>query len=183
MGTFTAPKLFSLILSAIVALGLICVSAPVRAAGEFEQGLKAARAGDLERAIGSWTQVIKKNPKSYAAHVNRGSAYLRSGYVLRGIVDWHKARELSPVFAYSVYAGELLVQASGNAAMLNYAAALELEPDYIASVIMMGAVYMDLGQTRAAAELFRKSVDLTKNPLLKGHLDYWANELEGPPRQ
>jgi tetratricopeptide (TPR) repeat protein len=172
-----------MILSVTVALGGFCVPTDVPAAGEFEQGLKAARGGDLARAIQMWTAVIKRNPKSYAAHVNRGSACLRSGYVFQGIADWHKARDLSPVFAYSVYTGDLLVQASGNTAMLNYAAPLELEPEYVASIIMIGALYMDLGRTAMAAELFRKSMDLTKNPLLKTHLNYWANEIEGKQQE
>jgi hypothetical protein len=130
-----------------------------------------------------WTVVIKREPKCYAAYVNRGSAYLRSGYVFRGIADWHRARDLSPVFAYSVYTGDVLLQASGNTAMLNYAAPLELEPEYVASIIMIGALYVDLGKTAMAAELFRKSMDLTKNPLLKSHLDYWANEIEGKKQE
>ena len=149
MGISAANRVLVITMSAVVAHALVCLPAIVQAAGEFEQGLRAARSGDLARAIEMWTVVIDRNPKSYAAYVNRGSAYLRSGHVFKGISDWHKARSLSPVFAYGVYTGDLVLQASGNTAMLNYAASLELDPEHVASVIMVGALYMDLEIGRA----------------------------------
>jgi hypothetical protein len=62
--------------------------------------------------------------------------------------------------------------------MLNYAASLELDPDHIPSVVMMGAMYLDLGLDKMAVDLYRKSKDLTKNPLLKNHLEHWVETLE-----
>ena len=103
---------------------------------------------------------------------------MQTGYVFRGIMDWHKARQLSPVFAYGVYTGGYLRQASGNALMLNYAASLELDPDHIPSVAMTGITYLDLGLKKKAMELYKKSVDLTKNPLRKSHLEHWVETLE-----
>jgi hypothetical protein len=149
--------------------------------GEVDLGLQALSEGKTDRAIELWTRAIARNPKNYAAHVNRGTAYLRTGFVLRGIIDWHRASELSPVFAYGVHTGGFVRQAAGNAAMLNYAASLELDPDYAASVVMMGAAYQDFGWNREALEMYRKSADLTKNPLLKSHFEYWVESLEGKP--
>jgi tetratricopeptide (TPR) repeat protein len=147
-------------------------------AGDFERGLEAAKTGQLDRAIDSWTRFIERNPKSYSAYVNRGNAYIRSGHIFKGIMDWHQARKLSPLFAYAVYNQDYIAQASGDTAMLNYASPLELDPDYIPSVAMIGIAYMELGQKAKAAELYRKSMDLTKNPLLKTHLDHWAETIE-----
>jgi tetratricopeptide (TPR) repeat protein len=149
-----------------------------RAADFFEQGLQAAHSGDLHRAVELWTRVIEKTPNSYAAYVNRGSAYLRGGYVFNGIMDWHAARKLSPLFAYGSYSDDYISQASGNTAMLNFAMSLELDPDYIPSVAMTGIAYLDIGRPEKAAELYRKSVDLTKNPLLKSYLEHWADTIE-----
>jgi tetratricopeptide (TPR) repeat protein len=152
-------------------------------ANEIDEGLKAARAGQIERAIQLWTKAIQRNPRSYVAHVNRGSAYLRTGYVWKGISDWHRARELSPPFVYALYTGDFVTQAAADSSLLNYAVSLELEPDHVASVIMMGTAYQDLGRKERATELYRKSVDLTRNPLLKSSLDHWATTLEASPSQ
>lgn len=93
-------------------------------------------------------------------------------------MDWHQARKLSPLFAYGLYSRDYIAQASGDTAMLNYASPLELDPEYIPSVAMIGIAYLELGQKAKAAELYRKSMDLTKNPLLKTHLDHWAETIE-----
>jgi tetratricopeptide (TPR) repeat protein len=150
------------------------------ASEDVEQGLIAARSGQLDRAVRSWSRAIKKNPKSYSAYINRGSAFIRSGYVLRGIRDWHKAREFSPAFAYASYAGSFIGEASGDPAMLNYAMSTELDPDFVPSVIMTGITYLDVGRTDKALELYRNSIDLTKNPLFKSFLDYWITSIESP---
>ncbi|MFH1115619.1 MAG: tetratricopeptide repeat protein [Pseudomonadota bacterium] len=164
---------------AVIAAVLICAGSSVASAShEVERGLQALRSGDVERAIRLWTTAIDRNPKSYAAHVNRGSAYIQSGYVFRGITDWHQARKLSPMFAFGLYGGGFIMQASGNTSMLNYAAPLELDPDHIASVIMTGVTFLDLGLDETAAALYRKSMDLTKNPLLKNYLEHWIETLE-----
>jgi tetratricopeptide (TPR) repeat protein len=160
-----------------VSVGHLC--APFcRAGGDLERGLRALRSGRPEVAIELWTRAIEKNPKSYAAHVNRGSAYLSRGYVLRGIRDWYEAESLCPIFAYGVFDGDFVPEAAHNSQMLSYVASLELDPEYIPSVVMMGAAYLDLGLCDQAAELYRKSIELTKNPLLKGRLDYWLGSLD-----
>lgn len=144
----------------------------------FVMGVKAAKVGELERAIILFSKVIKKDPSSYAAHVNRGSVLLRSGYVLRGILDWHRARDLAPMFAYAVYTGDLIPHSSGKGPLLEYALSTELDPDHVASVMMMAAAYMDFGHGEMAVDLFKKSGDLTRNPLLKNNWEYWAKSLE-----
>lgn len=164
----------------IAGSSLVFLPAYSTAFQEVEQGLTAARSGQLDRAVRLWSKAIKKNPKSYAAYINRGSAYFRSGYVLRGILDWHKAREFSPAFAYAVYGADFIGEASGDPAMLNYAMSTELDPDHAPSVVMTGITYLDVGRTDKALELYRNSIDLTKNPLFKSFLDYWIASIESP---
>jgi tetratricopeptide (TPR) repeat protein len=145
---------------------------------EVQKGIAEARSGRLDAAIKTWTDVIKKRPKCYAAYVNRGAAYMQSGYVFRGVMDWNRARILAPMFAYSVHFSDYITEAPKNKDILNFAASLELYPDHVPSVCMMGSTLMDLGYKEKAAQLFRNSCDLTKNPLLKNHLEYWAASLE-----
>jgi len=145
---------------------------------EVQKGIAEARSGRLDAAIRTWTDVIKQRPKCYAAYVNRGTAYMQSGYVFRGIMDWNRARSLSPMFAYAVYFGDYITEAPKNKDILNFAASLELFPDHVPSVHMMGSTLLDLGYKDKALQLFRNSVDLTKNPLVKNHFEYWAATLE-----
>lgn len=170
-------------LSCLVALSLMVmglfvpVSACAASSTDFERGLAAARSGQMELAIKLWSKSIERRPKSYASYVNRGLAYIHTGRVFEGVADWHKARELAPVFAYGVYTGDFILEASENP-MLSFAAPLELEPEYVASVFMTAVTYLDVGRADKAAELYRKSIDLTTNPLLKSYLDHWAASLE-----
>jgi tetratricopeptide (TPR) repeat protein len=153
------------------------MTAPASSEEEFQRGMEAARSGELDRAIELWTSVLEKDPKSYAAHVNRGTAYLLSGYVLKGVDDWHKAWRYAPVFAYGYYSVDFIDQESGNTRMLTYAKPLELDPDHIASVTMMGITCLELGRPRLVVDLYRKSIDLTKNPMLKSQLQHWIKSI------
>jgi len=151
------------------------------ASDDFEKAIEAARAANYGQAVELWSKVVQRNPRSYAALVNRGRALLADGYVYRAVMDWHEARKWSPVFAYGVYSGDYLAQASGDTAMLNYASPLELDPDYIVSVLMAGTMYDELGYRAMAVQLYRKSVELTRNPMLKGYLAHLGDLLETTP--
>ena len=165
------------ILTAI--LTVTCLAPNIsEARGEFQKALVAARAGDLDLSIELWTAVIARHPRSYAAYVNRGSALLRTGHIFRGIKDWEKAKQYSPVFAYAFCSADFIQQADGNRRILNFVKSLELDPDYAASVSMTGITLLDLGRTEDAVDLFRSAMELTRNPLLKNHFDHWIKSLE-----
>ncbi len=147
----------------------------------FSQGVAAANRGDFERATKLFTQAVQREPSFYAAYANRGSVLIKSGHILQGVLDWHRARELAPPFAYAVFTGYLVQHSSSKNTMLNCVVPPELDPDFLASVIMTAAVYQDLGRPESAVILFKKSVDLTRNPLWKSYFEYWAKSLEEPP--
>lgn len=176
----SAKHAVPLVVIVLAALVLLAASGArlVKAAGEtddFEAGLDAARTGNCAKAIEHWTRVIRRNPRSYAALVNRGSAFRESGYVFRAIADWHEARKWSPLFAFGFYSRDYIAQASGDTSTLNFASPLELEPDHVASVLMIGTLFTEIGYASKAEELYRKAIDLTRNPMLKAYLDYLAD--------
>jgi Tfp pilus assembly protein PilF len=148
------------------------------ASDSFKDGVTAAREGQLSRAVELWTVTLRADPKCYAAYVNRGTAYIKSGHVMHGIRDWHAAGKYAPLFAYAYCSDDFIDQAVASRAELNYAKSLELDPDHVTSVTMMGVAYLDLGKTDMTVELYRKAIDLTKNPLLKNHLFYWIKSIE-----
>ncbi len=145
----------------------------------FDQGLKAARSGELGRAIDLWTKTIKRRPACYAAYINRGTAYMLRGDVMKAIADWHRARRYAPVFAFGVYPGDFIDQARSEFTLLNYVKATEIDPDHIPSVSMTGITYTELGKGKKAAELYRMCIDLTRNPMLKSRLEHWISGIEG----
>jgi tetratricopeptide (TPR) repeat protein len=166
---------------AIIVFALMCtttLSSAGRASELFQEALYHANQGRLDSAIELWTRFLQHHPTSYAAYANRGTAYLWTGHVYKGIADWHKARDLQPLFAYAFYNARFIPEVERNSTMLNYAIPLELEPDHYPSVHMTGSLLLDVGRTDQAAALFRKSLDLTKNPLLKSNLEHWATSLE-----
>ncbi len=67
--------------------------------------------------------------------------------------------------------------------MLNFALPLELDPDHIGSVLMMGSAYLDFGRDRVAVRLFKKSIGLTRNPMLKNHLQHWIKSIQESSRK
>ncbi|MEW6111114.1 MAG: hypothetical protein AB1664_03215 [Thermodesulfobacteriota bacterium] len=144
----------------------------------FDRGFRAARSGHLDEAILHWSAAIQREPKCYAAYVNRGTAYLKTGHVLRGIRDWHTAQKYSPIFAYGLYTEDFINKAPGDTGMLTYAKSLEIDPDHMPSVAMIGVAYLDFGRSQIAADLYRMSLELTKNPLLKNYLDHWMKSVE-----
>ncbi len=166
----------SVMILAVGALAVPCTAG--RASELFQEALYQANEGRLDHAIDLWSKFLRRHPKSYAAYANRGAAYFWVGHVYKGVMDWHKAKELSPLFAYALYNGRFLPEVPRNSTMLNYAMSLELEPDYFPSVYMTGSLFLDLGRTDRAIAIFRKSVDLTKNPLLKNHFEHWIESLE-----
>ncbi len=142
----------------------------------FNMGMRAARKGNLERAAELWSKVIDSNPGSYAAMVNRGVANMKRGFVIKGIDDWRKAVDLAPIFAFQTDCGDYVQGFKGNGSV-NFVRPLEIDPDHVASVMMAGALCLDLGKHEEAISLFSKSIELTKNPLLKNRLDHWAKSL------
>ncbi|MEW6533397.1 MAG: hypothetical protein AB1473_21375 [Thermodesulfobacteriota bacterium] len=172
-------RTFELALALLVAGACIAPSqAFAEVPNSFDRGFKAARSGHLEEAILHWSAAIQREPKCYAAYVNRGTAYLKTGHVLRGIRDWHTAQKYSPIFAYGLYTEDFINKAPGDTGMLTYAKSLEIDPDHMPSVAMIGVAYLDFGRTQMAADLYRMSLELTKNPLLKNYLDHWMKSVE-----
>lgn len=165
-------------MSVSFALWFQATLAQARAKGAFDQGLKAARTGQLDRAIKLWTKTLKKKPKCYAAYINRGTALMQSGHIMKGINDWHKAKKVEPVFAYGLCPADYIPEASSHRKLLGFAKSTELDPNYVPSVMMTGIAYSELGHKKLAANLFRMCVDLTKNPMMKSRFDHWKTALE-----
>lgn len=71
--------------AAIVALAAFSACARSLATGPLKAGISAARAGDWDEALRHWTESVRQNPGSAAAHNNLAVAHEKRG-------DWDEAR-------------------------------------------------------------------------------------------
>jgi tetratricopeptide (TPR) repeat protein len=166
----------------LILIALVCcVAAPASpvSADHFDRGFDAAMRGQMDEAVNFWTDHLRRNPKSYETLVNRGYAYFIGGHTLKAVSDWRQARQFAPAFAYAFCPAAFMKRPNAETPMVGFAVALELDPDYVASVIMTGSLYQDIGRTQLAIELYEMSKDLTKNPLLKAQFEHWIDALKG----
>ncbi len=158
--------------------GLIAAASSPCKADDFDRGFEAALQGQMDQAVKYWTDHLRRNPKSYETLVNRGSAYFASGHVLKAVSDWGQARQYAPAFAYAFCPAAFVKRSNADRQSPSFVTALELDPDYIGSVMMVGSLYQDIGKTQLAVELYTACKDLTKNPLLKAQFEHWINTLK-----
>lgn len=175
---FTTHRVRYAVILAVMISSLTVSDVCAETSRTFKTAMRRAHAGKLDQAISLWSKDLKQRPKSYSAYVNRGTAYMMTGRVRQAISDWAKAAKYAPVFSYGIYREDFIDEAPGNTAILNFAKSLELDPEYIPSVLMMGALYIELGREETAVGLYKEAVDLTRNPMLKSYLDYWIASLE-----
>jgi tetratricopeptide (TPR) repeat protein len=164
----------------VILISILALDAPSLGLGVshiFDKGLAAARKGDLPKAILLWSRVIELRPDSYAARINRGFALIKSGHVIKGVNDWSESIDLAPSFAFQTHCSDYALGFKGNGPV-KFVRPIELDPEHVASVIMAGALCLDLGRRDQAKDLFEKSIDLTRNPLLKNRFDHWAKSLD-----
>src|SRR5919204_3771266 len=97
------PGMKGMSMSAVRRLGgvvLVVLVAPVVRADPvqdvYDQGVKALTAGDYDRAIARFTEVLRLDPKSGAAHYSRGLAYSKKGELDRALDDLNEAVKLDP---------------------------------------------------------------------------------------
>ncbi|MGC8659465.1 MAG: tetratricopeptide repeat protein [Desulfomonilaceae bacterium] len=147
-------------------------------ADDFSKGVDALDSGNHELAVRFFSSYLSRKPGTYEALVNRGTAFARSGHVFRAIADWHGAVELAPTFAYAFYSDDVVRQVTPRKKPVRYVASLELFPERAVSVIMTGALLLDLGLTGPAIDLFRMSTTLTRDPIFKTDLEYWIKTLD-----
>lgn len=147
-------------------------------ADDFTKGIKALDDGQDAMAIRFFSSYLSRRPESYEAYLNRGTAFVRSGFIYQAISDWSKAAEMAPLYAFALYTDDVIRVVSPKNSQVKFVAMIELFPERAVSVVMAGATYLDLGLNSKAIDLFRMSTILTKNPLFKTDLEYWIKTLD-----
>jgi TPR repeat protein len=129
----------------------------------YEEANTHARAGEYDRAIEQYNQIITAKPDHTNAMNNRGNALLAKGQRDEAIADFDKAISLKPDFAAAYCNRGNAYQAKGeyDRAIRDYTVALQLKPDLAAALDNRARTYERKGlsdmarKDRAAAALLK----------------------------
>jgi tetratricopeptide (TPR) repeat protein len=120
----------------------------------FSEGLQAMKNGQLSKAENMFRQVVALDPKSGAAHINLGVAYMRERRWDDALAELHRAETLSPnVPGIQLNIGLAYYRKSDfDAAIAPFSETLKLQPDSLQASYLLGLCYFFTNRYKAAAE-------------------------------
>jgi tetratricopeptide (TPR) repeat protein len=128
----------------------------------FQQGVDASCQGDYDRAIASFTEAIRLDPKYVPAYVNRGNIYKSKGDCDKAIADYNESIRLDPNHVPAYINRGLAYAARGRSdmAMADYNQAILLDPKSSLAYINRGLIYEAGGDYRKAFDDFENAIHL-----------------------
>jgi len=128
----------------------------------FQQGVDASGRGDYDRAIASFTEAIRLDPKYVPAYVNRGDIYKTRGDYDKAVADYDESIRLDPdhVPAYIDRGLAYAAMHSNDKAMADYDQAILIDPKSRLAYINRGLLYEAGGDYRKAFDDFEKAIRL-----------------------
>jgi tetratricopeptide (TPR) repeat protein len=149
----------------------------------FEEGMAAAVAMDLPRAIATFSQVLSADPDHYRALHNRGNAYLQSGDKSAALTDFQAALRLQPdlLEAYLGKGNTYFALGDFSGAIMEYSDLLSRDPDCARAYFNRASAQIRNGNRRLAITdyqkartLFTDKTDLTHTRLIDERLEHLA---------
>ena len=158
------------------------------AQGYLDRGVEAHLEGNLDEAIGCYTEAILLDPDPFIAvkaYTNRGIAYRSKGDFNAAIEDYSKAIELNPedAKAYTNRGVAYAVIGEFDAAIEDYSKAIELNPEDAEAYTNRGIAYRSKGDFNVAIEDYSKAIELNPEDAeayancgkARLHLQEWDN--------
>src|SRR5215471_6692294 len=126
------------------------------------RGATYARKGEYDRAIESYDEAIRLNPKHADAFSNRGVAYARKGDYDRAVENYDEAIRLNPKHAAALYGRGNAYRRKGDydRAIENYDEALRLNPKHANAFSNRGVAYARKGEYDRAIENYDEALRL-----------------------
>jgi lipoprotein NlpI len=130
-----------------------------------EFGIANGAKGDLDAAIGAFTQAIKIDPKYAPAYYNRGLAYTLQNKPDEAIVDYTQAIQHDPTSQKAYYQRGSLKGQKGDfdEAISDFSAAIKLDPQYAAAYYNLGHVQYFKGNLDGALDGINQALRLNPN--------------------
>jgi tetratricopeptide (TPR) repeat protein len=134
-----------------------------RAQPHLDDGIALHRAGDLNRAIESYTKAVEIDPKFAAAFHLRGRAFAGLRYFNPSIADQTKAIRLEPKYADALMDRGMLMYASGNfdGAVSDFSRVIKLNKKNVNAYFQRGLSYAGKSDFRRAIADFTRVIDST----------------------
>jgi Tfp pilus assembly protein PilF len=135
-----------------------------RAQPHLEDGIAAHRAGDLNKAVESYTKAIEIDPKFAVAFNLRGKAFSGLQYFNLSVADQTQAIKLDPTLVDALMARGLLMRTSGNfnGAISDFSRVIKLTSDAGAQY-QRGLSYLGKNDVRRAIADFTKVIEIAPN--------------------
>jgi tetratricopeptide (TPR) repeat protein len=154
------------------------VAAAERGHKFYEEGLRALKQGDPERAISLLSTVIDHDPHAYRAYNDRGVAYKRLGRLDRALQDYNRALEIRPDYATALNNRGVLHLEKGDYKKAVEDLTLALKHGELAGKIYTnrGLAYAGMGDRARAMEDYRKA--FSARPLDSRSFVFMAEALE-----
>lgn len=134
----------------------------------IDRGIRFGNAGDFEKAISEFKQVLRIDPKNIHAYNNLGVVYFRLGEIDRVITAYTKAIDLGIADANMYfYRGLMYGKYKGEdaKAIKDYSRAIELDPKYSRAYLDRALSYSFLKMPDKAIADYNKMVELRPGDL------------------
>ena len=137
-------------------------SAKARATAYFSRGVRYQHNGDNDRAIATFNEVIRLDPKDALAYFYRGNARYASKDNDRAIADYTESIRLNPKYAwaYNNRGHTYFVKKDYDRALTDFNDAIRLDPKEMRAYYNRGRFYGTRGDNDRAIADFRKAVEL-----------------------
>jgi tetratricopeptide (TPR) repeat protein len=148
------------VLVGLLPLSMLAKRRRKRAQPHLDDGLALHQAGDLNKAIESYTKAIEIDPKFAAAFHLRGKAFAGLRYFNPSIADQTKAIRIQPKFADALMDRGMLMRASGNldGAISDFSRVIKLTKN-INAHFQRGLSYLGKNDFRRAIADFTKVIE------------------------
>jgi tetratricopeptide (TPR) repeat protein len=154
--------LTTVLLGGAIVLAAGCVTAP----GPFERGMAHYDNGQYFFAADEFSEAIRQDPSSAAAHVNRGITRVRLGQINAAIEDYNRAIQLQPgdPAIYFNRGNALVAGGQYGQAIEDFTRAVELSPMFAKAWFNRGTARSLSGQSEPAMRDWLHAIEVEQDP-------------------
>jgi tetratricopeptide (TPR) repeat protein len=135
---------------------------PIAATQQYQDGLTAVAAGNLNQAMSNFDRAIKLDPQYFQAYIERGNVKTEVGDLPGAVADYTTAIDLNPKSVAAHYNRGTVLSKSGRhqLAIADYNTAIRLDPQYAQAYMNRGNELDDLGDSAGAIASYDRAIQL-----------------------
>ncbi|MEO5331395.1 MAG: tetratricopeptide repeat protein [Magnetococcus sp. YQC-5] len=131
----------------------------------MKKGTEALQKGDFDQAISSYSALVKQDPTSTDAYLNRGKALQKKGLLKEAIADYKNLLVLVPenLSGFNLLGWAYILDQRFEEAKQILLRAHQLDTWSMAITVNLGHAYLLLGDAKTAREYYQKSLPLFRS--------------------